>query len=227
MEIVLATHNRHKAEELRALLDGLAVTLSTAADYPAVVVPPETGATYREHAVAKAVAVARATRRWALGDDSGLEVEALGGQPGIRSARYAGEEATDEANRRRLLAELLAVPAERRRARFVCVLALAPPPGNMATEPWVVEGACEGVIATEPRGTGGFGYDPLFLVPDLGRTFAELTPAEKHRLSHRGRAVAGLVARLVKDRGVAQHGSAPALGAGGRWFESTRPDQAS
>lgn len=198
-EIVLATRNPHKADEFRALLAGLSgpPMLSTVADYPgsAAALPPETGATYREHAVAKAVSVAQATGRWALGDDSGLEVEALGGRPGLRSARYAGERATAEENRRRLLAELKAVPAERRAARFVCVIALAPPDG----EPWVVEGVCEGAISLEERGGSGFGYDPIFLVGGGDRTFAELTAEEKHRVSHRGRAVRELAARLSAE----------------------------
>ena len=198
-EIVLATKNSHKVEEFRVLLAGLPHTLLTLADCAGVVLPPETGATYRENAVAKAIAVARATGKWALADDSGLEVEALGGQPGVRSARYAGERATDAENRRRLLAELQSVSADRRAARFVCVLALAPPPGDLVTEPWVVEGVCDGTIAREERGAGGFGYDPLFVEPASGRTFAELSPDEKHRVSHRGRAARELATRLLAE----------------------------
>ena len=207
MEIVLATTNSHKVEEFRALLAGLPrpLTLSTMADYPEIALPPETGATYRENAVAKAAAVSRATGKWALGDDSGLEVEALGWQPGVRSARYAGERATDTENRRRLLQALRSVPAARRTARFVCVLALAPPPGHSALaqteggEPWVVEGICAGTIAHEEHGAGGFGYDPLFIEPVSGRTFAELSPDEKHRVSHRGRAARELATRLLVE----------------------------
>nr|MBO2469859.1 non-canonical purine NTP pyrophosphatase [Bacillota bacterium] len=136
----------------------------------------------------------------ALADDSGLEVDALGGEPGVYSARYAGEGASDAANNAKLLAALEGVPAEKRTARYRCVLALAVP--GMATV--TVEGVCEGLIAEQPRGTGGFGYDPLFYLPGRGKTMAELRPEEKNAISHRGQALRRLKALLV-ERGWCDH----------------------
>lgn len=180
--LVLATRNRHKLGELRALLarDGIpAERVAALPDGPEVV---EDGRTFEDNAVKKAVSAARRTGGWALADDSGLEVAALGGEPGVRSARYAGEGAGDARNNAKLLEALSGgLP---RRARFRCVLALCRPDGKVRT----VSGSCEGVILAAPRGAQGFGYDPLFLPDGFDRSFAELEPEAKNRISHRARA---------------------------------------
>jgi XTP/dITP diphosphohydrolase len=182
--LVVATVNPAKAREFRALLHGLAYEIRTLAEFPEVRLPPEGATSYAENAWAKARTAARATGLVALGDDSGLEVDALGGRPGVASARYGGPGLDDAGRVRQLLAELAGVTT--RTARFRSVLALVAPWGAEA----VVEGVVEGVLTGAPRGDGGFGYDPIFLVPEVGRTFGELADGEKHRLSHRGRAVA-------------------------------------
>jgi len=189
--LVLATANRGKLEELRALVAewGTAEVLSLA-DFPGVSGAEETGRSYLENALAKARAVASATGLPALADDSGLEVEALGGEPGVRSARYAP---TDAARVARLLAELASVPRVARRACFRCVVALVWPGGDAVT----AEGTCHGWIATAPSGSGGFGYDPVFVADELGCSFAAASPAEKQRVSHRARAARALGARLA------------------------------
>ena len=190
MRFVLATRNAHKLRELGALLAPHELELLPAA----VELPPESGSTFAENALIKAEAAAQATGRAALADDSGIVVEALGGRPGIHSARYAGEHATDEQNLAKLLSELRG--QEDRRAAYVCVLALADPAGS----PELFEGRCTGVLVSEPRGTGGFGYDPAFLPDDRAtgdeRTMAELPPGEKDEISHRGRAARALLDRL-------------------------------
>jgi XTP/dITP diphosphohydrolase len=180
--LVLATANAGKGRELARLLGGLGYTVRSLRDVRGVRLPPEGEASYRENALAKARTVAAATGAVALGDDSGLEVDALGGRPGVGSARYGGPGLTDAERVTRLLAEL--GPVSARGARFRCVLALVAPWGDEA----VVEGVVEGVLTDRPRGARGFGYDPIFLVPVLGRTFGELPDAEKDRLSHRARA---------------------------------------
>ena len=160
--------------------------------------PDETGRTFRANAVLKATAYARHLKCWALADDSGLAVDALGGQPGVHSARFAelaGAGRGDADNNAHLLRLLGQVPDERRTARFICVLALADPRGVIW---YTAEGAVEGRIAHEPRGTNGFGYDPLFLLPELGRTTAELEPDQKHALSHRGQALRRLCGLLAR-----------------------------
>jgi XTP/dITP diphosphohydrolase len=162
------------------------------ADVPGAVLPEETGATYRDNALLKARAGCRASGALTLGDDSGLEVDVLGGAPGVRSARYGGPGLDDAGRCACLLEALREVPRAQRTARFHCVVALVDPAGREA----IVQGAAEGVILEAPRGAGGFGYDPLFFDPQLGRTFAELTEAEKARVSHRGRAIAA-VRRLL------------------------------
>jgi len=191
--LVLATANRGKLEELRALVAewGAAEVLSLA-DFPGVSGAEETGRSYLENALAKARAVASATALPALADDSGLEVEGLGGAPGVRSARYAP---TDAARVARLLAELAGVPRAARRACFRCVVALAWPGGAAVT----AEGTCRGRIATAPSGGGGFGYDPVFVADGLGCSFAAASPADKQRVSHRARAVRALGARLASS----------------------------
>ena len=154
-------------------------------EFPGAALPDETDDSYRGNALLKARAAARLTNAWALGDDSGIEVDALGGAPGARSARYGGPGLDDAGRCARLLEALAGVPPEKRAARFRCVIALADPAGREH----VAEGVVEGVIAEAPRGTHGFGYDPVFYYPPLGRTFGELRPSEKARVDHRGRAV--------------------------------------
>ncbi|MBE3587044.1 MAG: XTP/dITP diphosphatase [Thermoanaerobacteraceae bacterium] len=186
MELVLATRNPGKVRELSQMLAPLGYEVVSLDRYPGVPEIVEDGATFKDNAVKKAATVARHTGRLALADDSGLEVDYLGGAPGVHSARFAGGGHNDRANNEKLLKLLSGVPAEKRSARFRCVVAVATPEGRVFT----AEGTCEGIITTEPRGEGGFGYDPLFLVPEYGKTFAELEPAVKNRISHRGRALA-------------------------------------
>jgi XTP/dITP diphosphohydrolase len=190
VEILLASRNRKKAAELTDLLSDLPVTVRSLEEFPEVAEVEEDGSTFVENALKKAIHAARATGLPALADDSGLEVDALGGKPGIRSARYAGEKADDRANNRKLLNALEGVPPEQRTARFRCAIALAFPDGEVET----VEGDCRGTISEEQKGTGGFGYDPVFYYPPLERTFSQLTPQEKGRVSHRGKALAAAAA---------------------------------
>jgi XTP/dITP diphosphohydrolase len=196
--LVLATANPGKVRELGALVAGWGPVAVVSLDaFPRVRCPEETGSTYEENAIAKAAAIAAATRLPALGDDSGLEVDALGGAPGVRSARWAGASATDADRIAKLLRALRDVPAEARGARFRCVVALAWPDGRVET----AAGECAGTIATAPSGAGGFGYDPVFVAAELGRTFGEATAEDKRRLSHRARAVGALGRRLATLRG--------------------------
>jgi len=186
--IVLATRNEGKVREFLTLLGGHAARVESLRGRPQVVLPPETGSTYRENAIAKARAVYDALGAPALGDDSGLEVDALGEAPGILSARYAGPLANDRANNERLLRELRDVPPARRTARFWCALALVRDRDDVVLS----EGVCEGRILDAPRGEGGFGYDPLFVPDGETLTFAELPWERKNAISHRARAVAAL-----------------------------------
>ncbi len=194
--VVIATRNSGKARELETLLAGIAASFESLARHPNLRLPPEGEASYAGNALAKARAVHAALGVAAIGDDSGLEVDALGGAPGIRSARYAGEDAGDRENNARLLDALRDVPSGRRTARFRCALALVDPNGSEE----VVEGACEGRIVDAPRGSGGFGYDPLFLPEGETRTFAELPGPRKDSISHRGRAAAALRQALEARR---------------------------
>ncbi len=186
--IVLATRNEGKARELKTLLHGLSARVETLRDHPEITLPPETGATYRENAIAKARAVFDALGVPSIGDDSGLEVDALQGAPGLHSARYAGSQANDRANIERLLRALEATPPDRRTARFRCVMALV----RGRQDILVVEGICEGKILGDPRGKGGFGYDSIFAPEGEVFSFAELTDERKNEISHRGRAAAAL-----------------------------------
>jgi XTP/dITP diphosphohydrolase len=191
--LVVATLNRAKGRELLDLLGDVPYELTLLADVPGATLPEETGTTYAENALIKARAGAAATGGLALGDDSGIEVDALGGRPGLHSARWGGP-ALDDAGRNALLLERLrGIPAERRTARFRCVIALVEPGGRER----VVEGVVEGRIAEAPRGAGGFGYDPLFFYAPLGATFGELSAEAKHRVSHRGRAARAAGALLA------------------------------
>jgi XTP/dITP diphosphohydrolase len=183
--LVLATLNAGKARELTALLADLPFEVRGLGDFPGAALPEESEDSYRGNALLKARAAARVARAWALGDDSGLEVDALGGAPGVRSARYGGPGLDDAGRCARLLEALAGVPPDKRTARFRCVIAVVDPGGREH----VAEGVVQGVIAEAPRGTHGFGYDPIFYYPPLGRTFGELAPSEKARVDHRGRAV--------------------------------------
>jgi XTP/dITP diphosphohydrolase len=184
--LILGTRNRKKREEIVAILGDLGIEFGDLADRPDVPEVAETGSTFEENARLKATGFAQATGEWTLAEDSGLVVPALNGRPGVYSARYAGKQGDDDANNARLLAELAALPDDHRGAYYVCVAALADPTGEIKA---VTEGRCHGVISKELRGTGGFGYDPLFLVPEFHRTFGELSPRVKHALSHRSRAL--------------------------------------
>ncbi len=188
--IVLATRNQGKIKELEALLAAYGLTVVGLDAYPELGEIEETGATFAENAALKARTVALATGRVALADDSGLMVDALDGAPGVYSARYSGEDATDEKNNRKLLAALSGVPAERRSCRFVSVVAAHAPNGAEI----LAEGRWEGRVLEAPRGSGGFGYDPLFFDVELGRTAAELSREDKNARSHRGRALRSLLA---------------------------------
>lgn len=190
--LVVASHNPKKVRELRTILEPLGIGLVDLGDYPAATPPEETGATFEENALLKARYACGLAGLPALADDSGLEVAALGGAPGVRSARYAGAAADDGQNNRKLLADLSRTPPEKRAARFVSVVALVWPGGESRT--W--RGETTGRILDSPRGAGGFGYDPLFLSDDLGKAFAEADDAEKNRVSHRGRALAAMAAYL-------------------------------
>ena len=191
--VVLATRNQHKIREISRICRDWPVEWVADAEWPDV---EETGATYLENALLKVRAVRDATGEPALADDSGIEVDALGGAPGPRSARYAGERATDEENLRALLRAIAGVPAGGRTARYRAVVVLALPSG----EEVVAEGSCEGSIVTRPRGSEGFGYDPIFEPAGWDRTMAEISAEEKDRISHRGRALRALLER-VRDRG--------------------------
>ena len=185
--LVVATRNRGKLAEIRELLSRLDVTVEALDDYPGAPDPEETGATFRENAVIKAVAAASFTGEVAVADDSGLVVDALGGAPGVMSARYGGNGASDQEKYEKLLAEMEGVRDAERAARFVCAVAVASPDGSVSS----AEGVVEGSITRAPCGTGGFGYDPVFLIPELGMTFGELPTAAKNTMSHRARALAG------------------------------------
>ena len=199
MELVIATRNPGKFREVAAVLAelGEAVRLRSLAEFPDVPEVPETGRTFEENAMRKARTVALATGLPVLADDSGLEVDALGGAPGVHSRRAAGEGATDPERIAWLLHRLEGVPPERRTARFHSVVALAVPAPDGTVQVDTFHGTVEGRILDTPRGTGGFGYDPVFLVVELGRSMAELSLEEKNRISHRARALRQMLPRLA------------------------------
>ncbi|HZN57494.1 MAG TPA: RdgB/HAM1 family non-canonical purine NTP pyrophosphatase [Planctomycetota bacterium] len=211
--LLVGSGNSHKVDEIAEALSGVgdlagrALRVAGSRALPPGPEPDETGATFHENAHQKAVEYAKragalqgaARPRWVLSDDSGLVVDCLDGAPGVRSARYAGEEATDALNNQKLLRELQGVSRDRRGAEFICVLSLVKVPDSIdspAAEVATAEGRSRGEILLEAQGEGGFGYDPLFFVPELSRTFAELTRAEKNAWSHRGRALRVLRERL-------------------------------
>jgi XTP/dITP diphosphohydrolase len=183
-DLLVATTNLHKLEEYRAIFSDLPYRLLSLRDIWLDMDVEETGTTFAENAELKARSYAQASGLLTLADDSGLEIDALGGAPGVYSARFAGKDTSYEERFRLILERLKGLPTEQRGARFRCVIAIAEPSG--ATR--LVEGVIEGVIADAPRGERGFGYDPIFLVPEIGMTTAELTAEDKNRISHRGRA---------------------------------------
>ena len=184
--LLLGTRNAGKVSEIELILGDVPWRLRSLQDLPDIPTPAEIGDTYAANAIIKAQFYARETGVIALADDSGLEVEALGGAPGVLSARYAGEGASDADRRRLLLSQLANVPLDDRTARFVCAVAIAAPDGHVLN---VSEGTCSGKIIFEPRGTGGFGYDPLFVPDGFDQTFAELADSIKNQISHRARAL--------------------------------------
>jgi len=194
MKIVIASRNRKKIEELKRILQGLEITILSVNDFPELEEVEENGLTFDENALKKARYVCQQTGLPALSDDSGLEVEALEGRPGVRSARYAGNEASDEDNIKKLLEELAGVPSEKRNARFVCCIALVFPDGKE----YIFWGYVRGKISEIPRGTQGFGYDPVFIPEGFQKTFAEMDPHEKDKMSHRKEALDKLRNFLVK-----------------------------
>ncbi len=183
--LVIASRNEKKKRELLQIIEGLELDIVTLKEYTEAPEVEEDGLTFRENAIKKAREIARFTGCVTLADDSGLEVDVLGGRPGVYSARFAGEPSDDERNNRKLLEMLQGVPAPERTARFRCVIAIAFPGGRIET----TEGTCEGQIGFTPGGQGGFGYDPLFIPDGFNQTFAELDPEVKNRISHRGKAL--------------------------------------
>ncbi|HRJ27180.1 MAG TPA: RdgB/HAM1 family non-canonical purine NTP pyrophosphatase [Fimbriimonadaceae bacterium] len=194
MKLVLATHNAKKGAEMLQILGEKLPNLEirTLADYPGAPEPDETGTTYEANACIKAESALDWTQEWCVADDAGLEIDALGGEPGLYSKRFAGEETPFPEKMARILELLAGVPEEKRTARFRCWVALARPGAPTET----FEGICEGRITLQPSGQGGFGYDPIFGLPALGCTMADLTAEQKHAISHRGRVLAQLGARL-------------------------------
>jgi XTP/dITP diphosphohydrolase len=184
--LLLGTRNPGKVIEIKSILADSGWSFCSLEEFEHVATAEETGNTYAENAIAKARFYASATGRWALADDSGLEVEALGGAPGVFSARYAGDNATDADRRALLLSELAQIPGSDRRARFIAVIAIANAQGEVLN---ISEGVCEGTITFAPRGDGGFGYDPLFIPDGYNQTFAELSEEVKNGISHRARAL--------------------------------------
>lgn len=193
-ELLIATGNKGKVAELRSLLAGLPLRLRDLAEFPSAGEVEETGRTFSDNAALKAQGYAEQTGLWTLADDSGLEVDALGGAPGVFSARYGGEGLTDADRVTRLLEELSKVDAKERRARFVCVIAIADPRGQVMN---LSTGTCEGQIVHAPRGTHGFGYDPIFLPDGFEQTFGELTAEIKQDISHRALALKAARSFLV------------------------------
>ena len=184
-ELLIATTNKGKLREIRALLKDFDFKITSLADYPHLPKVIEDGKTFNANAIKKALTIAQATGKLTMGEDSGLEVAALENRPGIYSARFSGENATDQSNNAKLLKMLRATPLSKRQARYRCFAALADKDKVIG----VVDGRCSGVIIKEPRGQNGFGYDPLFLIPRYKKTFGELDPAIKAKISHRARAL--------------------------------------
>lgn len=193
--IVLASRNKKKTQEVSEILAPYGFRVIPVTELPHVSEVDEDGRTFAENAAKKASQVAKELGQWVIGEDSGLMVDALKGAPGIYSARYSGPEATDESNNAKLLTELSGIPQERRGAGYVCSVALSNPQGEIRI---AVEGTCRGRILTEASGSGGFGYDPYFLIPEYHRTFGDLSSVVKHRISHRAKAFARFAPMLLK-----------------------------
>jgi XTP/dITP diphosphohydrolase len=198
MEILIATKNKGKIKELESLLENSLITLRSLTEFPDITEVEETGETFVENAVLKARSYALQTGLWALADDSGLEVEALGGKPGVLSARFAGEgeKSTDEKNTAKLLDELAKSKNTERFARFFCAMAISDKNGDIK---FLAEGICNGEIALSPSGTNGFGYDPVFIPEEFKQTFGELPDKIKQKISHRARALEKIIAFLSKN----------------------------
>jgi len=194
-ELVLGTHNTKKRDELRTLLPDDRIELLSLDVFPDAIEVVEDGETFEQNAAKKATEQAKHLGRWVMAEDSGLSVDALSGAPGVHSARFAGRHGDDEANNDKLLDALQGVPDERRGAHYTCRLCLADPHGNVREQ---AEGICRGRIAHERAGSAGFGYDPLFVIPEYHRTFGELGPAVKQALSHRSRALGALIPQLLR-----------------------------
>jgi XTP/dITP diphosphohydrolase len=197
-EIVIASRNKGKIAEILQIGHDLPVKWTSVLDYPTAPEVDEDGKSFSANARKKAVAIAKATKQWALADDSGLEVDALKGAPGIHSAMYAGKHGADQANNEKLLKELSKVPDEKRTARYRAVIVVATPDGEILAE---ADGHCEGLIGREYRGTAGFGYDPLFVVPEFKQTMAELGLEIKNKISHRAMALGRLKEQLAAKLG--------------------------
>jgi ribonuclease PH len=180
-EIVVASTNKHKIKEIATIMQPYGYQVKSLLDYPEIPDVKETGATFEENAILKATTIAKFLNQPVLADDSGIEVDALNGMPGVLSARWAGSQKDDQANLNLLLSQLTDVPAERRTARYVCVAAYADPAGSIKT----ARGEWEGAVGLAPKGTNGFGYDPIFVLPVQGKSVAELSSAEKDQQSHR------------------------------------------
>lgn len=198
--LVVATRNAKKKREILEIFHDLGFELRDLSGYPNAPEVVEDGATFEANARKKASETAIAIGEWTLGEDSGLVVPGLGDRPGVYSARYAGTQGDDEANNRKLIAEVAQLPEAKRAAHYVCTAALSDPAGSIHA---VVEGRCHGLLVTEARGTGGFGYDPYFLIPEFHRTFGELSSRVKHALSHRARALGRLresLRRLTREK---------------------------
>lgn len=198
-DLIIGTSNRKKGEELAEMLAPWGFQVKTLADLPNAINVVEEGDSFAANAILKATQQAAHLGRWVLADDSGLEVDALGGQPGIYSARFAGPQASDDENNSRLLAELGDTPLERRTARYVCHVAVADPTGSIRAES---HDTCRGRILYEPHGTNGFGYDPLFELVEYHRTFGQLGPRVKQALSHRSRALRAIQPKLLELKAV-------------------------
>ncbi len=200
MQLLVATRNRHKLKEIEAILAELKLELRCSADMAGLGDVKEDADSIRDNAIKKAVETAKAAKMLTLADDTGLEVDALDGEPGVKSARYAGEEATYHENNKKLLAAMHGVPVEKRTARFRCVVAIADANGLVDT----VEGICNGTLLEEERGGGGFGYDPLFIPDGQVKTFGELSPDVKNRISHRAKALQkafAVLSRYLREKG--------------------------
>lgn len=194
-KIVVASTNKHKIKEIAAIMQPHGYQIKSLLDYPEIPDVRETGATFEENAILKATTIAKHLNQPVLADDSGIEVDALNGMPGVLSARWAGSQKNDQANLELLLSQLADVPTERRTARYVCVAAYVETTGTAIT----ARGEWEGIVASTPRGTNGFGYDPIFWLPDQNKSVAELSEAEKDSMSHRLKAFTQLAAVLPEE----------------------------